>query len=453
MANLAIKNGTFLIRFRYAGTEYKRSLKTRSQSDAEAAKNSVELTVHRLLTGMITIPPGLEPGDFIVSGGTRTSPPAQPARAPLPSTRSLAAQYLEGQKGLLAESYLYSQKIHLGHFMRHVGDLADAPCDQIGPERAENFLQARLACRDPATVARERVTLMQFYRWVCSRPSLSAYPSPTASLTSVKCGADRPPFRTIEEIQYIIERGGLSDEEVLDLWECLYLNPREIASLLATVEANARDPASFLLHGIPAYTGMRRGEVLRLAWLDLDLDNGYVTARSRKQSRTKSETRRCIDLHPELKAYLLQWRETQRKGQFVVCDEKTLQPIEKDKANRLFWQPMRGTVWCLDSSRNWFKVGFHTYRHSFASNLAAAGVDQRIIDEFMGHQTEAMRKRYRHLFPKNRRSAIESFSLAEPVSRTAESPKDVSMADADSWRGGERIGHGAIALVETKDWR
>jgi integrase len=73
---------------------------------------------------------------------------------------------------------------------------------------------------------------------------------------------------------------------------------------------------------------------------------------------------------------------------------------------------MRHTAWCLKSSRNWFKIGFHTYRHSFASNLACLGVDQRIIDEFMGHQTEEMRKRYRHLFPKQRRPAIESFSLA-----------------------------------------
>src|SRR5262249_22183768 len=46
----------------------------------------------------------------------------------------------------------------------------------------------------------------------------------------------------------------------------------------------------------------------------------------------------------------------------------------------------------------------------FASNLAAAGVDPRIIDRFMSHQTEAVRKRYQHLFPRARRSAIESFS-------------------------------------------
>lgn len=79
------------------------------------------------------------------------------------------------------------------------------------------------------------------------------------------------------------------------------------------------------------------------------------------------------------------------------------------------YRPLRGTKWCLSSRKDWFKIGFHSYRHSFASNLAALGIDQRVIDEFMGHQTEAMRKRYRHLFPKNRRSAIESFSFGLAV--------------------------------------
>ncbi len=55
-----------------------------------------------------------------------------------------------------------------------------------------------------------------------------------------------------------------------------------------------------------------------------------------------------------------------------------------------------------------FITGFHIFRHSFASNLAAAEVDQRVIDEFMGHQTEEMRRRYRHLFPAQRRAAIEA---------------------------------------------
>ena len=75
-----------------------------------------------------------------------------------------------------------------------------------------------------------------------------------------------------------------------------------------------------MLHAIPAYTGMRRGEVLRLTWVDVDLDNGYITARSRKQSRTRTETIRRIDLHAELKTHLLDWRTKRPKGQFVICD-------------------------------------------------------------------------------------------------------------------------------------
>jgi integrase len=62
------------------------------------------------------------------------------------------------------------------------------------------------------------------------------------------------------------------------------------------VRANARVDYSFLLHAIPAYMGMRRGEVLRLRWIDVDLDEYYVYAVSRKQSRRKKETVRRIDL-------------------------------------------------------------------------------------------------------------------------------------------------------------
>jgi integrase len=163
---------------------------------------------------------------------------------------------------------------------------------------------------------------------------------------------------------------------------------------------------------------MRRGEVLRLQWLDVDLDGGYVTARSRKQSRTRAETKRQIDLHPELKQELLDWRKQRAKGQWVLCDRQSLTQLTPDRANGLFRRPMRGTTWCLDRAKSWFKIGFHTYRHSFASNLASLGIDQRMIDEFMGHMTEEMRKRYRHLFPKQRRSAIESFSLAASAEST-----------------------------------
>jgi integrase len=60
------------------------------------------------------------------------------------------------------------------------------------------------------------------------------------------------------------------------------------------------------------------------------------------------------------------------------------------------------------SKSKWEKIrGWHCLRHSFISNLACAGVDQRLIDEFVGHTTEEMRRRYRHLFPDVKQAAID----------------------------------------------
>ena len=64
-----------------------------------------------------------------------------------------------------------------------------------------------------------------------------------------------------------------------------------------------------------------------------------------------------------------------------------------------FETALRGTRWAAVR-------GFHVLRHSFASVLASKGVDQRVINALMGHETDAMAARYRHLFPQTLRSAI-----------------------------------------------
>jgi hypothetical protein len=82
MANIGQKGGVFHIRFRFRGKEYKKSLKTRDRSAAQAARRVVELTLHRLLTGQAQVPADVDPGDFVLSGGTlaRSGPPGRPGR-------------------------------------------------------------------------------------------------------------------------------------------------------------------------------------------------------------------------------------------------------------------------------------------------------------------------------------------------------------------------------------
>jgi integrase len=409
MANLAKKNGVYLARFRYEGKEYKRSLKTSDRKAAEGAMHRVEDALHRLAIRLITVPEGVDPGDFIVSGGALTArAPALPVRV-VPTVNEAVREYTDNL-GHLAPSNRNTVRGHLRNLLNKLGTKADAPLDTVGPRDLEGFLQARLKERSPTTVSKERHTITQFFDWAVLVNYLPA--SPSANLTRVKPAGDLPPFRTYQEIEATITRGGLSPRQILRLWDCLFMSPAEIGDLLGLVRKRSIYDVTPILHSIPAYTGMRRGEIMRLKWSDIEFDQDAVIARSLKQSRQAVEITRRIDLHPELKKILLDWRERRPTGQFVVCDPGIHAPLSSRGTSDRFYYPLRGTKWCLNSKKDWFKVGFHTYRHSFASNLAAAGVDQRVIDEFMGHQTEAMRKRYRHLFPKNRRSAIESFSLA-----------------------------------------
>jgi integrase len=409
MANLGKKGKLYVARFRYDGKEYKKSLRTTSRADAEAAMHAVQRAIHGLTTGLLEVPSGVDPGDFILSGGTLKQPVRRRQRGtPL---AALIDDYLANQSHKAA-STAYTEGVHLRNLKRKLGRRADAPVDRITHADLESYVQARLREREPATVHKERATIVGLFKWAVAHGHVES--SPADRLSPVPGEVDLPAFRTAAEIEATLARGGLGEAEVLRQWECLYLSPQEIAGLLATVRGRADADFAHLLHTIPAYTGMRRGEVLRLRWSDVEFDQGYLTARSRKQSRRKVETQRRIDLHPELKAGLLAWRQKRPGGQYVVCAAGSAEPLGPDGANRAFWQPMRGTSWCLDGRRNRFKVGFHTYRHSFASNLASRGVDQRVIDEFMGHQTEAMRKRYRHLFPKDRRAAIECFSFNPP---------------------------------------
>ena len=408
MANLTKKNGIYLARFRYRGKEYKRSLHTSDATDAKTAMIEIERALHRLAIHMLPMPEGVDPGDFIVSGGTLQPAEIKPPRPATPSLAAAAKEYLLRLEHL-APSHRSTIGVHLNNLQKHLPRQSEQPLDQITFAELDGFQQARLKQRANTTVAKERQTILAFFEWAEAMQYVAK--SPARGLAPVAESAEKDRFQTLEQIEAKLARGGLDDEQRQACWDCLYLTQGQIAELLGLVRSRSRYDVSYLLHAIPAYTGMRRGEVLRLRWSDVDFDRDNLVARSTKQSRQRTETQRDIDLHPELKQMLLAWRSKRPRGQHLMCDPGCVAPLTPRLANTRFWQPLRGTTWCLDSRKKSFKIGFHTYRHSFASNLAALGVDQRIIDAWMGHQTEAMRKRYRHLFPQQRRMAIESFSL------------------------------------------
>jgi integrase len=118
-----------------------------------------------------------------------------------------------------------------------------------------------------------------------------------------------------------------------------------------------------------------------------------------------------VPLSPFLTEVLKTWLADHPGGQQLFCQVGEVPrskkhrpeplPITRDEAHDHFQRVLAGSKW--DKLRGW-----HVLRHSFASKCAAKGVDQRLIDEWMGHQTEEMRKRYRHLIPSTQQEAIRA---------------------------------------------
>lgn len=188
--------------------------------------------------------------------------------------------------------------------------------------------------------------------------------------------------------------------EQKELWDCLVLTTPQIGEVLGVVKATARRPFLYPMFVFAAHTGARRSEMMRSRIEDVDLAGGTVLIREKKKDKSVELTYRRVPMSPLLRQVMLDWLTHHPGGVFTFC-LKPNEMLKQTFTTKGFRRSLKGNKWVR-------LRGFHVFRHSFASNLAAAGIDQRVIDEFMGHQTEAMRKRYRHLFPEQRQQAIAS---------------------------------------------
>jgi integrase len=169
-----------------------------------------------------------------------------------------------------------------------------------------------------------------------------------------------------------------------------------------------------------ALTGLRPSESLHLQWQpDIDFDRNQIFVRSKTGSPLKDGKFRVVEIHPALKALLLEWRKDW---------EATMAPLETPH-QWVFFHPIYPVQRALsfnssfDTARK--KAGiphFRPYdlRHYFISKAIMSGVDIFTISKWAGHASTSMIERiYGHLTPEFRaqqmaRINFDSFSNGLP---------------------------------------
>jgi integrase len=131
------------------------------------------------------------------------------------------------------------------------------------------------------------------------------------------------------------------------------------------------------------FTGMRRGEIFRLTWEDVDFRRGFITLREPKGGTDQTiplpdEARELLEHRPRLKdcPYIFPGR----GGKMKADASKHFRAIRKASGLPKDFRPMHGL------------------RHVFASMLASSGeVDLYTLQRLLTHKSPTMTQRYAHL--------------------------------------------------------
>jgi integrase len=403
------RSGNFHLCFRLGERKFKKSLKTKDERSAGAACTRVEENIRLLEMGRLSIPVGANVATFLLSDGKLTDKPEAS------NSVSLGKLFSEYRDSLPADSLepetLRVARIHTDHIEGALGQRF--MIDRLRLDTLQEYVVKRSKASgkngktlSATTIRKELSTFRTIWTWAISKGYVSC-PFPNQNLRFPKT-TDKPPFQTRVEIERRISLGGLSEAAMRELWDCLFLTVSETEDVLNYLKENAAYDFLYPMAVLAAHTGARRSELVRSQVSDFDFAAGTVQIHEKKRVKGRRTTR-MVPLSPKLAKVIQDWFAQKRQSIFtfprelkVRRERKTRQDgdaVTVDEATYHLDNALSGSKW--ENIRGW-----HIFRHSFISNCAAKGIDQRMIDRWSGHQTDEMRKRYTHLFPDAQREAM-----------------------------------------------
>jgi integrase len=162
------------------------------------------------------------------------------------------------------------------------------------------------------------------------------------------------------------------------------------------------------LYVLAVTAGLRRGELLGLAWEDIDLERGVLQVRRTLQKgemlppKTPKSRRQIRLTRRAVNALCRHWRaqETERlmangswMEQGLVFPNKTGNPTDGDNLYSRHFRALLKRAGLL-------AIRFHDLRHTCATLLLTKGVHPKVVSEMLGHATVSITlDTYSHVIP------------------------------------------------------
>jgi len=161
-----------------------------------------------------------------------------------------------------------------------------------------------------------------------------------------------------------------------------------------------------------AYTGTRPTESFFVEWKDIDFDREQIFIRPKNGNELKNRKFRVVEMHPELKPILLDWRDEwqeihdrwlhrnrmdrNREGREILPDHQWVFINPKAHGRRL--ERITKSLYKAREAAGLPKMTSHTLRHYFISHCVMSGINYFTIAKWVGHKnTKMIEEVYGHL--------------------------------------------------------
>lgn len=170
--------------------------------------------------------------------------------------------------------------------------------------------------------------------------------------------------------------------------------PRKLPTVLSPEEVRRMiDGTSNLMHRtllmVLYGTGVRRTELSLLKVADIDSKRMVIHIRQGKGSRDRE-----VPLSPKLLEALREYWVWKKPRVYLFPSTEGHRGVEAPMSDKVVWWAVREAARRAGITR---KIGPHTFRHSFATELLEAGTDLRTIQLLMGHSRLEDTTLYLHL--------------------------------------------------------
>jgi integrase len=186
--------------------------------------------------------------------------------------------------------------------------------------------------------------------------------------------------------------------------------PDEVRQIL---EAATGDWKGVVLVGF--FTGLRLQDCVNLRWSEIDFESHALRVIPRKTARRNGPKGKAllIPMHPELESFFLELASSDEPQEFCFPSLAGKSSSGKSGLSMAFSRLMERAGIESGILRQRSKAGrtiraktFHSFRHTFISNMQNSGVSAEIRKELAGHSEIAMTQIYSHVELETLRGAV-----------------------------------------------